>query len=353
MHTVIIIGAGLSGLTTAFQLNKVGIECLVLEARDLPGGRIKTLDGPIEMGATWLGDQHGHLRSLLKALKIDLFEQFTHGKISYEAKHDQPIQVFDMPAGQAPSYRIKGGSSTIIHSLIEQIPNVAISYNAIVDRIEEVDQGITVYLNNGESYNSEFVVLTTPPQLTQDKIAFDPPLPESKRALMKNTHTWMGESIKYAVRYNSPFWKTKGFSGMGFSQAGVLQEVHDHCNFEESTFVLKGFLNPNLRAFRKTDREQMVISTLARLFGEEATEFISYYEHVWQNDHFTSISNPIAVAPHQNNGHSLLREPLLDGKLIFSGTESSPVYAGYMDGAVYSGLLSAKMITDKLEKVNP
>ena len=40
---VILIGAGLCGLYTAFLLQKKGIEVLILEANILIGGRIKTI----------------------------------------------------------------------------------------------------------------------------------------------------------------------------------------------------------------------------------------------------------------------------------------------------------------------
>ena len=138
---------------------------------------------------------------------------------------------------------------------------------------------------------------------------------------------------------------------MGFSQSGVLQEVHDHCNFEEDYFALKGFLNSNLSAFKQDDRRQMVISTLSKLFGDSASDYLSYHEQVWQHDEFTSLPKLNQVAPHQNNGNSLLRETLYNEKLIFSGTETSPVYGGYMDGAVYSGLLSAQLAGQHYERL--
>ena len=40
---VIILGAGLAGLTAAYELGKAGYQCIVLEARDRPGGRCWTL----------------------------------------------------------------------------------------------------------------------------------------------------------------------------------------------------------------------------------------------------------------------------------------------------------------------
>jgi monoamine oxidase len=35
---VVILGAGLAGMTVAYELGKVGIDCRVLEARARPGG---------------------------------------------------------------------------------------------------------------------------------------------------------------------------------------------------------------------------------------------------------------------------------------------------------------------------
>ncbi|HML12875.1 MAG TPA: flavin monoamine oxidase family protein [Xanthobacteraceae bacterium] len=40
---VVILGAGIAGLTAAYELTKAGYECVVLEARDRPGGRAWTL----------------------------------------------------------------------------------------------------------------------------------------------------------------------------------------------------------------------------------------------------------------------------------------------------------------------
>jgi monoamine oxidase len=40
---VVILGAGIAGLTAAYELGKAGYECVVLEARERPGGRAWTL----------------------------------------------------------------------------------------------------------------------------------------------------------------------------------------------------------------------------------------------------------------------------------------------------------------------
>lgn len=54
---MIVIGAGLSGLSTARQLRRVGFRVLILEARSRPGGRVhsRTLRGDLVQGSAELG----------------------------------------------------------------------------------------------------------------------------------------------------------------------------------------------------------------------------------------------------------------------------------------------------------
>ena len=49
---VIIVGAGIAGLTSAYELEKLGYDCTVLEARNRPGGRVLTLRGGTELTET-------------------------------------------------------------------------------------------------------------------------------------------------------------------------------------------------------------------------------------------------------------------------------------------------------------
>ena len=48
--------------------------------------------------------------------------------------------------------------------------------------------------------------------------------------------------------------------------------------------------------------------------------------------------------PHQNNGHPSLHDSYMNGKLLFSGTETATEFGGYMEGAV----ISAYKILDRV-----
>lgn len=60
---VIIIGAGIAGLTAAQKLKKLNYSVVVLEAKNQIGGRIKTdwsLGAPVEIGAGWIHGPEGN-----------------------------------------------------------------------------------------------------------------------------------------------------------------------------------------------------------------------------------------------------------------------------------------------------
>ncbi len=62
-QTVLVLGAGIAGLSAARAMAEAGVPCLVLEARDRIGGRVHTIDMPgspsepcvrVDAGAAWL-----------------------------------------------------------------------------------------------------------------------------------------------------------------------------------------------------------------------------------------------------------------------------------------------------------
>lgn len=82
--TVVVIGAGLAGLTAARELTKAGIDVIVLEARDRVGGRTcsrLTSDGTLlDLGAQWLGPTQDRLAALAKEVGATTFPTYNEGK---------------------------------------------------------------------------------------------------------------------------------------------------------------------------------------------------------------------------------------------------------------------------------
>jgi polyamine oxidase len=71
---VVVVGAGIAGLTVANALAHAGVECIVMEARSRVGGRLHTVDlagSPVDMGASWIHQPIGNpLRDLAEQLGV-------------------------------------------------------------------------------------------------------------------------------------------------------------------------------------------------------------------------------------------------------------------------------------------
>ncbi len=343
---IIIIGGGLTGLAIAYFLKKKNLKINILEARPRLGGRIFTKYNENttsqEMGATWLGRKHKDLIDLLKKLNIGVFEQKLGERAIYEPISTSPHQLVTLPPNNDPSFRIQGGSSSLIRALANELDEEHIFTNQIVQSIRKEGEELTV-LTKTDCFKSSIVISTLPPNLLMKTIKISPVLPHNLQDIAATTHTWMGESIKVGLTYKTPFWKDKYSSGTIVSNIGPIPEMYDHSNYEETGFGLKGFLNGSYFSLTKEQRLEMVLKQLQKYFGEQVRDFVSYEETVWRKEPFTFVNYNTHILPHQNNGHSIYRKGYLDGTFFVAGSETADQFPGYMDGAVRSAKYIAEL----------
>lgn len=81
---VVVVGAGLAGLSAARRLLEDGAEVTVLEARDRVGGRVEgthTVAGvPLELGAQWIGPTQNRVAALTEELGLETFPTWNVGE---------------------------------------------------------------------------------------------------------------------------------------------------------------------------------------------------------------------------------------------------------------------------------
>lgn len=297
------------------------------------------------MGATWFGPQHRNLIRLLDELSLSNFKQYMQGPIVYEADSTSPPQLMSVPQGE-PSFRIVGGTKILIDTLAKNLTEEEIVLNTPVRSIGVSGKTIKIKTDE-EVIEADKVISTLPPALLVSSIQFNPRLPEKLVEIATQTHTWMQDSIKAGISYERPFWKEKEWSGTLFSNVGPLTEFYDHNNSSDTKFALCGFVHEAFAQLTPADRLDRVNKQLKAAFGIESLDYLKYEEVVWSQEVYTKHQTDHSeVFAHQNNGHEIYQDSLFEGRFYISGSETSPQYGGYMDGAIYAAESAAKKISD-------
>lgn len=336
---VLILGAGLCGLTLAWRLQNAGIETQIMEARSRIGGRIETVttpDGtPIEMGATWLGRKHTALTALLQELGIGTSEQYLSDRAIYEPMSTSPPQLVQLPPNNDPSYRIAGGTAQLIDALAAALAPGTIVLEQRIKGLSFQENRVRIVAAEQE-LEADVVVSTLPPQLLFQTIDLDPVMPADFVALAMQTHTWMGESIKFGFSFAEPFWRSEQLSGTLVSNVGPVNEMYDHSRDADGKYGLKGFLSGAYAQLSMAERRDLILGQLKKYYGDQIETYTDYEDRVWSRELYTYRPSKLSLMPHQNNGHNSYRRAFYEGRFYVAGSETASQFPGYMDGAVRS-----------------
>lgn len=439
---VLVVGAGLAGLTAARHLVGAGRSVIVLEARDRVGGRIVNQqigDGKIvEMGGQWAGPTQDRLLSLAAELDVATFPTYDTGKkvLHFNGKRGtysgsipriNPVVLADIGRAQArlealaktvptnapwtaqnaerldgetlqtwarrntmtrgaqhllalaaeavfaaepgdlsmlhvlfyshsggsfqrlidtnggaQQDRFVGGSALIAERLAAALAGV-IRLGAPVSKIQ-VAADIVMATTAAGQFAGRQIIVTAPPLLA-GRIEYEPALPHWREQLTQRTP--MGSVIKCQVIYDEPFWRGEGLSGQATGDVAGARIVFDNSPPDGSPGILLAFLEGD--EARRLGREpaevrrRAVIDSLVGYFGPRAAKPDNYLERDWQQEKWSGGCYGTLFGPNvwTRYGHAL-RAPV--GPIHWAGTETSSVWAGYMDGAVRSGERAAAQV---------
>ena len=425
---VVIIGAGLAGLTAARDLRHAGCESfVVLEARDRVGGRTVNHDlgkGYVsEAGGQWIGPGQTAVADLARELAVDTFTTYyegetvllagngrvamdLHGTFGTDPKiaaklnemarmvpsgapwKSPRVAEFDamtigdflakqnlkpedqigwdmtsllsggaLPAkmgllhflsminsansryeeldsikDSAQETRFVGGSQ-ILSDKMAQALGEKVRLSAPVRQIRDWNQPVvSVHTDKGIVRARRVIMALSPPLCNQ--IKFDPPLPAARGELQRR---WPAHSPgrKTAHVYSKPFWREKGLSGGILQVNGPLIWAYDNSPPDASMGVINAFVVQSMLPDDSKLAESTLSAIFAQALGDEALHPTQFHDLDWGKEQWT-ISCVSAIPPGFWTRHGeALRPPV--GKLIWSGTETADIWAGYMDGAVRSG----------------
>lgn len=104
------------------------------------------------------------------------------------------------------------------------------------------------------------------------------------------------------------------------------------------------------------ERRSVVLDQIAEIYGvgldSEAYRPVEFFEQIWKHEPFSKGAlAPIHAIGDYTKPDSLYGKPV--GNLHFVGTEFSPDWKGYMEGALCSGETGAEEVARALEQQKP
>ncbi|MHB8329065.1 MAG: flavin monoamine oxidase family protein [Acidimicrobiales bacterium] len=436
---VVVIGAGLSGLSAARRLATSGVEVTVLEARSRVGGRTeggRTADGtPVELGGQWVGPTQTRMYELIDELGLKTFPTYNTGRHvvqlggaqSRMASHrgavpklnpfvladlfqgltrfkrladkvplDRPWTARDAPRLDGQTFetwilrnlRTKTGRNyfriateavfsaqasnlSTLHALfyahsgtdLESLLSVdrgaqqdrivegsiricelmaaelgpRVRLGSPVRRIEQNASRVTVETRDGERFDAARAIVTLPPTLA-GRLEYQPILPPERDQLTQRVPA--GSVIKVYAVYDEPFWRQDGLTGQAASDEGPIKVTFDNSPSGGTPGILMGFMEASDgRAAAKLSleaRRSAAVACFARYFGTKAANPTEYLERDWMAEEFSRGCYGAHFTPGVWSDYgAALTEPV--GLVHWAGAECSPVWNGYMEGAVRSG----------------
>ena len=222
------------------------------------------------------------------------------------------------------------GTSSLIEPMAEGLD---VRLGAVVTGVTHDDGGVFTTLHDGTILRSDTAVVAVPLNVWSD-IGFDPPLAEVKRRAADRRHPGDVSKVLAIVRgaprtYVGMGWNTPINAGFVLRPAGADR-------------LFMGFSVQD-----RVDLADHAAVTSAVAAHVPSATVLSTGGHDWSGDRF-SQGTWLSVPPtwFSDGTFDALRQP--EGRIVFAGSDIAREGAGWIEGAVGSGVAAAEHLTGSL-----
>jgi monoamine oxidase len=241
---------------------------------------------------------------------------------------------------RAEMFRLREGAHEVARRLAERVHD-RIRFADPVRAIAQDTGGVTVE-SASDAVRCRRVAVCVPPPLAS-KIVYSPALPDRRARLLAALP--MGAAVKFHAVYRHPFWRGRGLSGQALSASGTVCVTYDNSPDDGTgRGVLVGLVVADqarrLGGLGSSRQEHDILASLGRLLGADAEAPDALVVQNWCLEEWTRGCYAAHFPPGVWTSHgSAFRAPC--GRIHWAGTETSPEWHGYMEGALRSGKRAA------------
>lgn len=243
----------------------------------------------------------------------------------------------------AQERRVTGGASVVCEAMADHL-GARVHLRAAVRTVRTTKSGVELATRDGMRIHARRVIVSVPPPLAA-RIEYEPPLPSARDQLTQRMHTI--SVVKVYLVFERPFWREAGLSGEAVLDDGPVRVILDNTPEGYSGGLLVGFIEGADKRECGLDspdvRRAAFTVAAVRAFGPAAADAVEYLERDWTMEEFARGCYAGHLAPGTWTAYGpALTAPI--GPIHWAGTETSPEWTGYMEGAIRSGRAAAQEV---------